>query len=72
MALEGSELLEERFAEFGEEVVLFCHITSHVEGEKFPDLLSQIAVENLAKEKGFPAKNLESLRETLAELRKGI
>lgn len=39
--MEGGALLEEAFAKFAEKVVLFCHITSHVEGEADPELLDE-------------------------------
>jgi hypothetical protein len=32
---------EPAFAEFGKEVVLFCHVTSHVEGDKYQGLLAE-------------------------------
>jgi hypothetical protein len=40
-ALEKGPLSEELFKYFGQDVVLFCHITSHVEGDEDQDLLRQ-------------------------------
>ena len=39
-ALESSVLADARFAEFASSVVLFLHVTSHVEGEPYPTLLT--------------------------------
>jgi hypothetical protein len=40
-ALEKGPLSEELFKYFGQDVVLFCHVTSHVEEDKDQDLLRQ-------------------------------
>jgi hypothetical protein len=40
-ALEKSALMRPEFAEFGKQVVLFCHVTSHVEGDPYQNLLSE-------------------------------
>lgn len=34
--------LEDDFAEFGKDKILFCHITSQIDGEKYGDLLSSV------------------------------
>jgi hypothetical protein len=39
--LEGGALSDEKFPEWSKSVVLFCHITSQVAGEKYPKLLSE-------------------------------
>ncbi|MCA8952407.1 MAG: thioredoxin family protein [Planctomycetes bacterium] len=40
-SLERNALSDPAFAEFAERVVLFCHITSHVDGEPHPNLLAE-------------------------------
>jgi hypothetical protein len=40
-AVETGELVDAKFVEFAQGVVPFCHITSQVDGEKYPDLLQQ-------------------------------
>lgn len=39
--MEGGALLEESFKTFADDYVLFCHITTHIEGEKYGDLLEK-------------------------------
>lgn len=46
--MEGGPLSTEEFAEFGNEVVLFCHITTRVDGDKDQDLLRKMGG------RGFP------------------
>ena len=40
-AVEMGELVSQGFVDFAKGVVLFCHVTSEVAGEKYPDLLVQ-------------------------------
>ncbi len=39
--MEGGALSDDGFADFAKDVVLFCHITSKIEGEKYPGLLKE-------------------------------
>ncbi len=41
MALEKAALSDAAFAEFGKQVVLFCHVTSHVESDAYQGLLQE-------------------------------
>ena len=82
VALELSAFVDAAFAPFGQEVVLFCHITSHVAGEPHPDLLREkggtdfpyIAFLDadgnvLAKERQRTAGGFRSTAATIARMR---